>query len=343
LIVTGDDALLDDLLGLVALSGREPRVVPDASMAGPAWAAAPLVLVGTDALPSRPPLRRPGVLLVGRGTPTSDLWRDAVRIGAEDVLDTTHDAVALRALIEASAGAIGAPVVAVAGAAGGLGATTLASVVARRAVDRGSRVLLIDLAPEGGGLDLALGAEDVPGARWSDLDPLEGVIDPAALLGALPCVDDLVLLSGDREGDPPDEAATVQLLQAARRGVDLVVVDAARSWWPALSWFGAPDPVGVLLAPADLCGAAAGRRAATAFGPWVDDLRLVVRTGRGRTAPADQVADAVGLPLLAALPDDARAPSAREQGRMPSLRGRSPWSAVAQRILDAVLLDAGPR
>jgi hypothetical protein len=127
LIVTGDDVLLDDLLALVAVSGREPRVVPEAAMAGSAWAAAPLALVGADALPARAPLRRPGVLIVGRGATDSDLWREAVRLGAEDVLDTTRDAVALRARIEASTGAIGAPVLAV---AGGLGVTTLASVLA---------------------------------------------------------------------------------------------------------------------------------------------------------------------------------------------------------------------
>ena len=61
------------------------------------------------------------------------------------------------------------PVLAVVGGSGGVGASTFAAALATAAAP----ATLIDLDPVSGGIDVLLGIEDVPGARWSGLR-LEG-------------------------------------------------------------------------------------------------------------------------------------------------------------------------
>ena len=77
-------------------------------------------------------------------------------------------------------------VLVVVGASGGVGASSLATAVAVRAVRAGLDVVLVDGCPLGGGLDVVLGAEQAQGVRWSDLSRLEGSADGPALLVRLP-------------------------------------------------------------------------------------------------------------------------------------------------------------
>ncbi|MET0520651.1 MAG: hypothetical protein ABW156_01565, partial [Jiangellaceae bacterium] len=48
LVLTADEALLDELLRLAAAAGVEVDVAPDRVAARPRWQAAPLVVVGDD-------------------------------------------------------------------------------------------------------------------------------------------------------------------------------------------------------------------------------------------------------------------------------------------------------
>ncbi|MBC7292320.1 MAG: pilus assembly protein FlpE, partial [Actinotalea sp.] len=87
--------------------------------------------------------------------------------------------------------------VAVVGAAGGVGASTLAALLARRRAIAGDRVLLVDLDPGGGGLDVLLGLEQVDGARWSDLRHVASGVEARPLLDALPHWRGVSVVSGD--------------------------------------------------------------------------------------------------------------------------------------------------
>ena len=67
LLVTADDALLDELLRLSAAAGTTPDVARDVSDALRSWAKAPLVLVGADLaepLARAAPARRDAVFVV---------------------------------------------------------------------------------------------------------------------------------------------------------------------------------------------------------------------------------------------------------------------------------------
>ncbi len=113
-----------------------------------------------------------------------------------------------------------ATVVGVVGARGGVGASTVAAALAlrvhrhgwhaerRRPRRRGTgragatadvpRVVLVDLDPAGGGLDVHLGIEDVPGVRWPDLAGARGDVSGPELTDLLPDWAGVTVLSGDR-------------------------------------------------------------------------------------------------------------------------------------------------
>lgn len=120
--------------------------------------------------------------------------------------------------------------IAVVGAVGGAGTSTFAAALARLSP---GPVTLIDADPASGGLDLLLGIEDVPGARWPDLllgENPGGLIDAGDLRAALPTtVDHVAVLSAARTtiADPftvsPAHLATV--LSSLAGGPGVIVVD----------------------------------------------------------------------------------------------------------------------
>ena len=69
------------------------------------------------------------------------------------------------------------PVIGVVGGCGGAGASTFACVLAATAAT-GWPAVLVDLDPVAGGIDVLLGIEAVPGARWSGLRLGGGRLDP---------------------------------------------------------------------------------------------------------------------------------------------------------------------
>lgn len=127
--------------------------------------------------------------------------------------------------------------VAVTGACGGVGASTLAAALGRFAVGESTPVTVVDAVDSSGGLDLLLGVESQPGARWPDLHLGKGVIDPGDLVAALPTTKDgIAVLATPRStvADPWElKAAEVEHVVASLRGRrGLTVVDAPRGAVP---------------------------------------------------------------------------------------------------------------
>lgn len=121
-------------------------------------------------------------------------------------------------------------VIGVLGAAGGVGTSTIAATLARRR-SLHNRTVLIDAVPASGGIDLLLGAEETPGARWPDLGFSRGAVQAADVLAALPAVgENLSVLSAARSGTadfftlgPAAVSAAVRCLADADEVVDVVV------------------------------------------------------------------------------------------------------------------------
>ncbi|WP_104525971.1 septum site-determining protein Ssd, partial [Blastococcus atacamensis] len=231
LVVSSDEDLLDELLRVLAAAGAEAELAVGGPGLRRAFRDAPLVLVGADALArglvaSLP--RRPGVVVVTAGELPADGWAAAVEVGAERVAVLPADE---SWLLERSAAAVRVPVargplVAVGGACGGAGASTLAGAVALAAPDG---AVLVDADVWGGGLDLLIGAERAEGLRWPDLVGLRGRVAGEALLAALPEAAGVHLLTADRDSATPVPAGALTAVVDAARGTGRpVVVDLPR-------------------------------------------------------------------------------------------------------------------
>jgi hypothetical protein len=213
--------------------------------------------------------------------------------------------------------------IAVLGGSGGVGASTFAAVLAWAA--RASGAVLLDLDASGGGIDVLLGIERVPGPRWSDLRLDGGRLESGLLLGALPRWYGVPVLAADRS--PPE------------RGVPGVLAAAAQSGPVVLNLPRAPDPVRtavldgcrlvVLLAHARVPALAAARAVLAGLpDPSAPAVGVLLRPGD--VPPADAAA-LLGRPLLGCLPAGER-PVELALRRPPRSLAR-----VASGLLDGVL------
>jgi secretion/DNA translocation related CpaE-like protein len=307
---------------IVAAAGGRLRVVADAVEAARYWDSSAAVLVGSD-VRELPPRRRAPAVLVGLNGEGDSLWHLAAALGAERVA-VLPDAAAWLAeyLSRSRSPQAGGLVLGVTGGCGGAGATTAAIWIAQAAAGMGVRVLLVDGDPWGGGLELALAAEELPGLRWPDLSEASGSIDPGQLADSLPLTGGFSSLSwpGSRDrAAPVDAAATGGVLDAARRGYELVVVDIGRGAEPLHAFAWDCDRLLVVL-PAQLKAAVATARLLQELPPV--EAALLVRGKTGAALDSALIADAVGLPVHGRVPDLRGVTGASESGRLLELGKR---------------------
>ena len=344
LVVTDDPDLLDELVRLAAAAGVELDVAQDAAGARRRWAQAPCVVVAaaaaTGCVRARLP-RRPGVVLLGDDLDDAGVWQAAVELGAEHVRHLPEDeAWLLTRFGDAAEGpAAEGPLLAVVGGRGGAGATVLAAAIAVTAVRLGRSALLVDGDPFGGGIDLVLGGESERGLRWPELAATRGRVPAGALAQALPRVGGLAVLSCDRDAAPVEvhPEAMSAVLAAGRRAHDLVVVDLPRRLDDLARVVLADADVLLVVVPAEVRGAAAAARVATAFAPYVRDLRVVVRGPAPAGLDGPAVAEALGLPLAGELRPEPGLALSLERGQAPAARGRGPLAELSLLLVSELL------
>lgn len=176
----------------------------------------------------------------------------------------------------------------VVGGSGGVGASTFAAVVATV-----TGAMLVDLDASGGGIDVLLGVEAAPGARWSGLRVAGGRLDPAALADGLPRAGPCPVLAADAAPSPG--AARQVIATAAAAGP--VVLDLPRgAGLLCAAGVGCCDLL-VVVARGDVCGVVAARAVAAGLSA---PTGVVVRRG---AVAASEAAALVGVPLLGVVPD----------------------------------------
>ncbi|MDR6174765.1 secretion/DNA translocation related CpaE-like protein [Nocardioides zeae] len=317
-LVTRAAALAARVERLAAASGTSLHVTAGATEALAAWRRAPLVLVGQDVaveLAERRPARRAEVHVVASAEVGQEVLRAALGLGAEGVVVLPDGEAWLGELLAAQeAVPHAARTVAVAGATGGAGATTLACLLGLLAAED-APALVVDLDPAGAGVDRVLGLEAVGGIRWSALDDVVGRLSGPALRDALPGRGGLRVLAWDDAGRGtgggrgradrplPHPAVLAEVLAAAAKAHATVVVDVGRREDAVADDVLARSDLAVVVVP----GTAPGLVAA---GLRVDGLGARVPVGvvlRGRAADEAVVAGAVGAPVVARLPERRRA------------------------------------
>jgi len=346
LVITADDLLLDELLRLAAAAGLTPEVTSDLSGALRAWSRAPAVVVGADLLAGLArmgPPRRAGVHVAGWGSAGEELFRGALSVGAEHVVELPEGASWLTALLTDvgdDPGRRGLRI-GVIGGSGGAGATTFACALGQAAAASGP-ALVVDLDPLGPGVDRVLGLEEQSGVRWPDLAQTTGRLGSRALREALPRRGDLGALSWSggpaRRAVMPGPSAVREVLAAAERGHQRVVLDLPRSD-DGTELMSRCDEV-VIVATPTITGIASAARLVDSLAELGVDTGRAGLVVRGTGASPEAVARAVGLPVLAAMADQRGLGEAIDLGLGPLRSRRGPLARAAAAVLDRCRVQA---
>lgn len=339
LLVTRNEALLEDMLRLAAAAGVILDVAHDTDAAMRAWPSAPLVLVGADqlsAVAGSQPVRREGVHVVATGSVPDELFRAALIVGVENVAELPAAEGWLVELLTdiADGGARKALTVAVMGGSGGAGATTFAAALASTAAGTASSALLIDADPLGGGIDRVLGLDDLEGIRWDALLQSSGRFSSRSLREALPQKDGLAVLTWPSGPRPTSDGGAVrEVVSAAQRGNDTVVVDLPRYLDAVTADVLSRCDHVVLVSGLTVPAVAAASRVAFHLRESGRRLHLVTRGGAQALGP-HEVSQALGVPLAATMGHQRRLSENVDLGLGPVPSRRSPLARAARAVLD---------
>ncbi|GAA1150932.1 hypothetical protein [Nesterenkonia lutea] len=239
LLITTDLQLRDDVALIAATAGAALDVRSSwRGIDAQDWT---VLMCGQDSPPTHHRRTR-RTLLLGRtdGDPAQEqqLWRLAAgQSGLQPVPLPAAETWLAQELGEAVLDRSPGRVVAVLGALGGAGASTVSYLAAAELAVRGASVVLLDADPAPGAGIAALGTgpgngvgNGVDGAAavgWEELGALDGEISAAQLGAALPVTEGIHLVTG-----APGRDVRRRMLEpvacSARRAFDWVIVDAAR-------------------------------------------------------------------------------------------------------------------
>lgn len=269
--------------------------------------------------------------------------RSAIRFGASGYFVWPREREALAAaaagLSREPESVAHAPVVAVLGASGGVGATFVATHVVSALTRRSVDCALVDLDVVFAGASAPLGApaEDVPTA--ADLVRLGRDVGPEQvreLLWRHPEGFGVLLSPGRPE---PDLGAVVygRAIAALAQVVRLVVLHVPREIAPSTRTALAAADVVLVVVRLDVASFRDARRVIEATG-LEDHVRIVVnRAARAEVTPAD-VERVFGRPPLSVIPADRRVPAEQARARLLPRRGRTgrELDRLAQSLLEEV-------
>ncbi|WP_367133324.1 septum site-determining protein Ssd [Saccharothrix sp. HUAS TT1] len=346
--LVAEAGLVDEVLHAAAVVGCEVERVADVTALRGSWHAAAVVVLDEEAVVACVAdgfPRRSGVHVVGAGPPGPEVWRCALALGVEQVLELPAGQERLRAVLADAAE--GGPVadgrvLAVLGARGGAGASVLSVAVGQAVSALGGQGLLVDCDPLGGGLDVLLGAEGQEGLRWPTLQLTGGRVPVAALRSALPGRSgggrgSLTVLSCGRTGPGPEPDAVVAVVEAGRRAGGTVVCDLPRQLTAAACAALDRADLAVLVVPADVKACMAAKALVDQVAERGARLKAVVRGPAPGGLTTAQVVEAVGVPLLTTMRPEPGLAAALDNGRFPETH-RGPLAKAAREVL-AVLHD----
>jgi secretion/DNA translocation related CpaE-like protein len=193
-----------------------------------------------------------------------------------------------------------------------------------------------------------LGAENLAGLRWPDIELGGGRVPATALHAALPAPPlrraegRLGVLSCAREARGPAPAAVSSVVEAGRRAGETVVCDVPRHPTDAALAALAAADLTVMVVPADVRSAAAAARVAEVVARHGRPPRLVVRGPAPGGLDAAGVGRALGLPVLTAMRPEPGLARAIERGGAPG-RARGPLMSAAGTVLDGLHAALGGR
>lgn len=165
-------------------------------------------------------------VLVTESVPATESYRIAIRQGANDLLELPKESAALLQKLselenhkQTKAKTIG-----VISGSGGAGASTTASMAAW-GLKRKFQTVLVDLAPNGGGVDVIFGLERNPASRWRDFVNSQGEIPVRTFQNELPTIEGLALMSHDRGMLEENLLTNKKVLSSLLQAYELAIID----------------------------------------------------------------------------------------------------------------------
>jgi secretion/DNA translocation related CpaE-like protein len=326
-VLASTDPIMIDHVRTLALAGGEfVEVIDNANEIAKRWPTDQFIVLGAEmvsqavGLPKRRNLAivhwQYGALEVA----PSQLWQSALLLGAEHVVALPEgDAWLAERLTESMVNrGVLARLLIINGSCGGSGASTLAAGLAVAAERLGKKVLLIDGDINGGGLDLLLGAEASPGARWPELVHTSGRVSTETLLPALPSPHNVALISAARKmSENPTVQAWQSVINFGRNAFDVVLIDMPRhqvldkeQWCPTdlecELW---------CVVPTRIRAVAAAAVALEHYRHLGMHAEVLVRQ-TNRSMSAGDISRALGAPVRAVLPEDSSVSVAAELGEL---------------------------
>lgn len=349
-LATDDARLRAELDRSAAAAGVSLDLVADVDQTMRAWATARVLFVGADRLnevAARRPPRRDGVHVLCLGAADAGVLRDALRLSAQEVLELPTGSSALADLmaevVDEGAHGLGWTI-GVVGGSGGAGATTLAGALALVAGRRGPSAL-VDLDRCGPGLTHVLGDEDAPGTDWETFLGREsgepgGRLGSRSLRAALPQVGGTAVLSWRGHGRASAETAPAELpgslalevVSGLQRGHRVVVVDLPRGLEATSAEVVVRCDEVVVVCTSTVSSVLAARKVVSVVTTLQARVGVVVRRGTG-SLPPEEVAGALGLPLVVSYPTRRRVADDVELGQGPAAGQRSSLARAATVVL----------
>src|SRR5690625_2694384 len=242
---------------------------------------------------------------------------------APGVLVLPQAAEELLVLARAANRVVRAKVVGVVGAAGGVGASVFAAVLARVGAEEGATTALV----EGAGapaLASLLALTYAPGLRWADV-PASGV-EPHHLASSLPRWEGVRALVGD-DRPHPGLARNEDTLAALAQGHDLLILDLQREdvtngitrRWCDVVLVVTTCAVPAVSATRALCATLS-----------TEAVHLVVRGPSKAGLSATEVTETVGVGILAYMRPERSLPPALDRGITPGEHRRGPLLRAAR-------------
>ncbi|MFQ6172206.1 hypothetical protein ACK8HX_11415 [Oryzobacter sp. R7] len=230
---------------------------------------------------------------------------------------------------------------AVVGASGGLGASTLALAVGRRLAGARPPVVVADLDLARGGLEVTAGVEHLPGRRWHDLRQVRGRVPARRLVGSLPGEEGCHVLSALGGARPDvDGGVVLEVVDSLLEGGASVIADVPSSsphLDDVVARAGAVVVLTALRARALADAEATVERvvAAAECSGARPVLHLVTRGARAGPDVVDDVVTHLGVAHLHHVRDDPVVARDGERGLFPGVA-----RDVVRRCADAVVLAA---
>ncbi len=258
-------------------------------------------------------------ILISDQPPQLENFKFAMQQGATDLLELPKEsAILLQRLSDLeNKKSVRAKTIAVISGSGGAGASTVAAMAAW-GMRRRFQTVLVDLAPDGGGIDVIFGQERNPASRWRDFVNSQGEIPSKTFQRELPQVESLALMSHDR-GEIEDSAViNKKVLFSLFQSFELAVVDLEIENLKNINF----QEV-VLVCTNTVKGVAAAVRKNNQIKNAGFTAKLVVRELSGGDVTPEKISQALKLELVAVISTETQFQKDLDRGNFINSRSKS--------------------